>query len=79
MSFLERIPDEETVELTTKRINYFSQVPKHVKGMVSELKNIQPLAQTEDNGQNPVPLVEGNTTVYLSKQRIFKKLFLTNP
>lgn len=42
MEFFESIPDAQTVEITKKKVNFFNQLPRHIKGMVSELKFIDP-------------------------------------
>lgn len=57
------ILDPETVESTFNQIHYYINMPKHIKGMVSDLKNN--LNPTENIP--PAHVVDGATTVISGK------------
>ena len=61
--------DSETVESTFKQIHYFVNLPKHIKGSVSEFKDIKPNDVSETNPL-PAHVIDGTTTVIQGKLNI---------
>ncbi|GEM_PF-2916640 len=55
--------DLEAVESATNEISFYANIPKHIKGMVSEMKDIKSNADT----QKPAHVVNGAITVISGK------------
>lgn len=63
MEFLETIPDQETVDSTNLQIHYYTNLPKHVRGSVTELNIIKPHMLAGGSNLSPAFVVSGSTTV----------------
>lgn len=64
----QKLLNKEAIESALKEIHYYSNLPKHIKGRVSELKDIKPNTLNE----NPMPahVVAGAVTVIMGKLNI---------
>ena len=60
--------DNEAVESAFKQIHYYTNLPKHIKGRVSELNDIKPNSECEVN--SPAHVIEGTKTVVKGKMNI---------
>lgn len=57
--------DNEAVESTFNQIHYYNNLPKHIKGMVAELKS-----SSNNEGSVPAHVIEGTLTVKMGKMNI---------
>lgn len=60
--------DEEAIESALKEIHYYINLPKHIKGRVTELKIIKP--NDPNSTSVPAHVVNGTTTVIKGKINI---------
>ncbi len=60
--------DNEAVESAFRQIHYYINLPKHIKGNVSELNDIRPNSEFEVN--SPAYVIEGTKTVKMGKMNI---------
>ncbi len=67
MNFMDIQLDEETLESAYEQINYYANLPKHIKGIVGELKDLKPF-KFEHN--RPAHIVSGTITVLSGKLNI---------
>ena len=78
MDYKEPKLDEETVESAFKQIHYYINLPKHIKGRVTELNDVKPNSECELDP--PAHLIEGTRTVVMGKMNIpavnYKSQFL---
>lgn len=69
MYFMELNLDQETVDFAYTQINYFTNLPKHIRGTAQELKGIRPV-NLELEGACPASLIKDQTTVIKGKLNI---------
>lgn len=67
MDLKEQKADKETVESANKQINYYNNLPRHIKGMAKEL-NFNNGVPNDSCG--PAHVVNGMTTVIMGKLNI---------
>lgn len=67
MDFMEVELDEEALEAASNQINYFNNIPKHIRGIVAKLNEAEPYVPTSDQEAgysfNPATVIEGLITV----------------
>ena len=61
--------DIEAVESTIKQINYYLNLPAHIKRRASELKDVKPNVFSSENSM-PAHLIDGANTVIRGKMNI---------
>ena len=78
MENLETKIDQEAIESAVKQIHYYSNLPKHIKGRVTQLNNIK----SNEGMPKPAHLIEGVLTVIMGKMNIpsinYRKQFINH-
>lgn len=72
MSFWDTQLDQETIDSTDEQINFYSNIPKHIRGIAKELKLIEyktPVTET-DYSFKPAHVVANMITVRSGKLNI---------
>ena len=70
MDFMQAQLDQEAVDSANRQINYYSNLPKHIKGRVSELHYPNTSKQNNDSTDGfgiPAHVVNGTITVISGK------------
>ena len=67
MEFTERKLDEEAVESAFQQIHFYINLPRHIKGIITEFKDVKPNNLSQNN---PAYVVKGSTTVINGKLNI---------
>ena len=65
MDYKEQEIDKEAVESAFQQIHYYINLPKHIKGTVSELNDIKP--NSECDLDSPAHVVDGTRTVTMGR------------
>lgn len=66
MNKLDLKPEKEIVDAALSEIHYYSNLPRHIKGIANSLKDLKP-SNISDSSLLPAHVVEGTTTVKSGK------------